>query len=137
MRMDGRAICRRCKGSAHDLVRHSKGEMTLQCCYCLEFAYVFGYPPEEFDKPKPVASGKYVLKYGRHAGQSLESVASSGERGIEYLRLLAKDTPKLKDIINDYLDSRSAVSVTAAPEPTNPQPHRPPSRDEASISGSQ
>jgi hypothetical protein len=133
MKMDDRAVCRRCEGTAHDLVSHKKGEMTLQCCYCLEFAYVFGYPPASTGFPNP---GGYVLKHGRYKGKAIRDVAESVDRGEEYLRLLASESPKMKGIIDDYFNSRSAVSVTAASASSHPEPHRSPSREEASISGS-
>lgn len=133
MRMDDRAICKRCGGSAHDFVRQHAGEITIQCVYCLAFAYVFGY----VDIPEPKTNdGKYVLKYGRYKGMSIKSVANLGERGIEYLKMLASDTPKLADIINGHLDSRSTVSVTAASFSLQPEPRRSPSRAEADIHGS-
>jgi hypothetical protein len=73
---------------------------------------VLGYPPEEpkTTGPKHTNPGSYVLKYGRHAGKSIEEIASLGERGVEYLRLLAKDSPKLRDMINEHLNESSAVS---------------------------
>ena len=133
MRMDDRAKCRRCGGSAHDFVRQHMGEITIQCVYCLEFAYVFGH----VDIPEPKTNdGKYVLKYGRYSGMSIRDIADLGERGLEYLKMLAKDSPKLTDIINGYLESRSAVSVKAAAFSIQPEPHRSPSRAEASITGS-
>lgn len=133
--MDGRAVCKRCGGTAHDLVKHGNGEMTLQCCYCLEFAYVFGYPPNA-----PIVShsdpGGYVLKHGRYKGQTIRDVAESVNRGAEYLQLLAKESPKMKPIIDEYFSSRSTVSVTAASASHHPEPHRSPSREEAGIPGS-
>lgn len=135
IKMDGRAVCERCEGSAHDYVSHYKGELLLQCCYCLAFTKVLGEPPAI--QVRAVANpGAYTLKYGRYKGMQIKSVANLGDRGIEYLRLLATESPKLKDIINEYLESRSAVSVTAASASSHPGPHRSPSREEASISGS-
>jgi hypothetical protein len=133
-RMDGRTVCERCGGSAHDLVSHYRGEMTVQCVYCLEFAKIFGYPPENELRPESRNAGDYVLKHGRYKGQSIAEVASSGQRGIEYLKILSKDSPKMTGIIAEYFDSRSAVSVQAAE--SQHEPHRSPSRDEAGISGS-
>ena len=133
MRMDGRAVCYRCGGTAHDLAWHDNCEMTLQCCYCLAFTKVFGSPPDSPSK-KIGNPGSFVLKYGRHKGSTIESVAKLGDRGIEYLMLLSRESPKLKGIIDEYLGSRSAVSVQAASN--HPEPHRSPSRIEASITGS-
>jgi hypothetical protein len=107
--------------------------MTLQCCYCLAFTKVFGSPPDSPDK-KMGNPGTYVLKYGRHKGSTIDSVAKLGDRGVEYLMLLSRESPKLKGIIDEYLGSRSAVSVKAATH--HPEPHRSPSREEASITGS-
>jgi hypothetical protein len=135
MKMDDRATCARCGGTAHDLVSHAKGEMTLQCCYCLEFVNVFGYPPASQESVRD--PGGYVLKHGRYKGQSIKSVADLGQRGVEYLKLLARDSQKMNGIISEYFESRSAVSVQAASDQHQPEPHRSPSRDEASISGSQ
>lgn len=133
IRMDDRAVCYRCGGSAHDYVSHYKGELLLQCCYCMAFTKILGEPPvvQVGTVSNP---GTYTLKYGRYKGMQIRSVANLGDRGIEYLRLLATESPKLKDIINEYLDSRSAVSVQAASN--HPEPHRSPSRTEASITGS-
>lgn len=113
MKMDGRATCYRCGGEAHDYVSSRKaGEMTLQCCYCLAMSNVFGYPPDEPKKPQ--SSGRYVLKHGRHKGSTIEEVANLGDRGVEYLRILSRESPKLTEIIEQFLNSRSAVSDTAA-----------------------
>jgi hypothetical protein len=133
IRMDDRAECGRCGGTAHDYVSHAKGEVTIQCCYCLQFAKVFGEPPSSAFKGVS-ERGSYVLKHGRYKGSSVSDVASLGERGVEYLRLLAKDSPKMAPIINEYFDSCTAVGVKAA---SHSLPHRPPSREEASISDSQ
>lgn len=135
MQMDGRAICYRCGGSAHDLVSHEKFEMTLQCCYCLAFTKIFGSPPEQPDAARRISNpGSYVLKHGRHKGETIDGVAKLGERGLEYLRMLSADSPVMKAIIEEYFDSRSAVNVQAAS--SHLQPQRSPSRQEASISGS-
>lgn len=135
MRMDDRVTCYRCGGTAHDLAYHSNSEMTLQCCYCSALSKIFGSPPPDFEK-KTGNSGGYVLKYGRHAGSTISSIATLGERGVEYLRLLASESPKLKDVINEYLDTCSTVSVKAASQTHHPEPHRSLSRKEANISGS-
>lgn len=112
MNMDGRTVCYRCGGSAHDFVESRKNcEMTLQCCYCLALTNVFGYPPEDH---APKKTGSYVLKHGRHKGSTIAEVAESGDRGVEYLRILAKESPKLTGIIEDYLGLRSAEGVQAA-----------------------
>jgi hypothetical protein len=133
MRVDDRVACYRCGGKAHDLARHNNFEMTLQCCYCLAFTKVFGSPPDSPAK-KMDNPGSYVLKYGRHKGSTIDSVAKLGDRGVEYLMLLSRESPKLKVIIDEYLGSRSAVSVKAAAK--HPELHRSPSREEASITGS-
>lgn len=113
IKMDDATQCGRCGGCAHDVIAYNKGELTLQCVYCLNFSYVIGEMPVSVTKP--AGDGSYVLKYGRHSGKSIKEVADLGERGIEYLRLLAKDSPKLRNTIISYIESRSAVSVKAAP----------------------
>jgi len=133
IKMDGRAVCERCEGSAHDYVSHYKGELLLQCCYCLAFTKVLGEPPAV--QARAVSNpGTYTLKYGRYKGMQIRSVANLGDRGIEYLRLLAKDSTKMAPIINSYFESCTAVGVKAA---SHSLPHRPPSRTEASITGSE
>lgn len=135
IRMDGRAVCERCEGTAHDYVSHHKGELLLQCCYCLALTKILGEPPvvQARTSSNP---GTYTLKYGRYKGMQIRHVADLGDRGVEYLRILAGESPKLKGIISEYLDSRSAVSVSAATASHHPEPHRSPSRTEASITGS-
>lgn len=112
VKMDDSTVCGRCGGTAHDLIAYNKGELTLQCVYCLNFSYVIGEAPKR--KAMPSSDGSYVLKYGRYSGKSIKEIAETGQRGIEYLRLLAKDSPKLRDTIISYIESRSAVSVKAA-----------------------
>lgn len=137
VKMDGMAVCERCEGTAHDYVSHHKGELTLQCCYCMAYTKIVGSPPAIQMRSHEPNDGSYALKYGRYKGMRIRDVAEMGDRGVEYLSILAKETPKLKGIINGYLESRSAVSVTAASPSNHPGPHRSPSREEASIPGSQ
>lgn len=122
LKMDDLTNCDRCNERCHDFVREHRGEMLLQCCFCGETKWVFGQAPVQ------KASGELRLKYGRYSGKTLAEIVEE-PRGIEYLRLLAKESPKLRGPIEDYL--RSAVSEAGS------EPHRPPSRTEASIPGSQ
>lgn len=122
IKMDDYTNCDRCDARCHDFVREKKGELLLQCCFCSETKWVFGKAPVQKE------TGELRLKYGRHAGKTLAEIINE-PRGADYLRLLAQDSPKLRGPIEDFL--RSAVSKAGC------QPHRPPSRTEASIPGSQ
>jgi hypothetical protein len=83
------------------MIGSRKGELLLQCCFCSDTLWVFGSHESKQE------SDGLVLKYGRFAGKTLAEVAVE-PRGIEYLRLLAKDSPKLRGPIEEFL--RSAVS---------------------------
>lgn len=111
IKMDDRTNCDRCRSRCHDFVRERNGEALLQCCFCGETKWIFGQPPA----PASGQSGGLRLKYGRYAGKTIAEIAAE-PRGVEYLRLLAKDSSKLRGPIEELL--RSAVSEAAESQAT-------------------
>ena len=112
IRVDDREECPRCAGKAHDFIgNRGKGTMAIQCCYCLYISHVAGSINCEEHEARKSSAGSYVLKHGRHKGKTIAEVAASGERGEEYLRLLAKDSKALKPLIDACLSSRPAVGA--------------------------
>lgn len=128
MKMDDYASCYRCNARCHDFIDEHRGEIRIECCFCGAIMKVIGVAPIDASRE---TDGSYVLKFGRFKGMSIAEV-SRQPRGVEYLELLAKDSPRLTSMINGFL--RSAVSDKAA---TSSMPHRSPSRKEAGITGSQ
>lgn len=148
-KMDGVTKCSRCGASAHDFVgNRGKRNMALQCCFCMCIDIIPGNvdddaddtaPPQAGDGSAPAAHGdpgKFVLKYGRWKGWTIESVAKLGPRGVEYLKLVAGDSKALSPIISEFF-ARPAVGALQSEAAFHIEPHRPPSRQEASITGSQ
>ena len=95
MKADGILVCYMCEGTAHDVIMERGRWSLLSCAYC---------NVSEWTDKRPAETKKegFVLKHGRYAGKSLDEV-SAQPRGNEYLRCLAANDEKLRQIINDHL----------------------------------